>query len=134
MMRSVMTSRLEDGTGARRETAVVWAVTARVVGAEAEAEFVETDFVVDFDFDFDFEFEFEERFVRDLVLKGFAMGARLREPSGFFAGVVGAGYFFVLVAAVSVALDSRLQEAAKRRSAVMRRRSNIYWPPVGLVV
>ena len=67
-----------------------------VVGAEVDADLVEMDFVAE---DFDFEERFEER---DLVLKGFATGARLMEPSGFFAGVVEAGCFF-LVAAVSVA-------------------------------
>lgn len=121
-----MTSRLEaDGMGVRRETAAAWALVVRVVGSEVDADLVA--FVTE---DFDFEECFEER---DLVLKGFATGARLIEPSGFFAGVVELGFFF-LVAAVSAALDTRLQERARRRSAVMRRRSDIYCTPMGLVV
>ena len=77
MMRAVIASRLARGAGARRETAVVRAVVVRVGEDDLEV----TDFV--------------EAVLEDglglrplvLVLKGFAMGARLMVPSEFLASL-----------------------------------------------
>ena len=70
-----------------------------------------------------------------VVLKGFAMGARLGSPVGLaalfvevFAGFA-AGCF--LVAAVSIAYDVRPAVTARKRSAAARRRNNIYCTPMG---
>ena len=124
MMRPVMTSRLATGieAGARRETALVRAVVARVGKDDLE----EMDFV---------EAVLEEVLEEGLglrplvlVLKGFAMGARLRVPSEFLA-ILGVECF--LVAADSTAYEVRPAATARNRMKMDARRSNIYWTPRG---
>ena len=87
-----------------------------------EADLVEEDFAVVFAEDLDL------RPLVDLVLKGFATGARFISP---FAVVFGAGCFLD-VSAVSSAWDGSPAEVARRSAAVARRRSSIYCTPTGL--
>jgi hypothetical protein len=127
-MRSVMTPRLETvtGAGARRATAVVPAEMAGVVGADlVDVDLVGVDLVATDRFDATLEEDLRPL----LVLKGFAMGARLIVPSDFTKGFAGGCFLEV---AIGVAREAALPEMARKRRAAVRRRSNIYCTSVGL--
>jgi hypothetical protein len=134
-MRSVMTPRLETvtGAGARRAIAVVPAEMAGVVGTDrvdvdlVDVDLVGVDLVATDRFDATLEEDLRPLLV--LVLKGFAMGARLIVPSDFTKGFAGGRFLEV---AIGVAREAALPEMARKRRAAVRRRSNIYCTSVGL--
>jgi hypothetical protein len=93
---------------------------------DVEADLVLTDFVDAVLVDAPLEEGFGLRPLV-LVLKGFAIGARLGSPVGFGASFVGGCFFDASVVASEVALP----EIARKSSAVEMRWSDIYCTPKG---
>jgi hypothetical protein len=90
MTRSVMASRLprEVSVAGRRVTAGVWVLALIVAAVAEDVEEVATDFV-EADLEEVFEEGWEEEWdlrPLDLVLKGFATGARVMVPSALIPG------------------------------------------------
>ena len=101
---------------------------AGVVGADrVDVDLVDVDLVATDRFDATLEEDLRPLLV--LVLKGFAMGARLIVPSDFTKGFAGGRFLEV---AIGVAREAALPEMARKRRAAVRRRSNIYCTSVGL--
>jgi hypothetical protein len=135
MTRAVMASRLprEVRVAGRRDAAVVCLVeliadpVADGVGVVA-SDFV--DVVLAEVLDEDLEEVLEEKWdlwLLDLVLKGFAAGARVMPPSVFAAGSV-------LEVSVEIAREAALPAIAARSSDVARRRRSIYCTPSGRTI